>query len=91
MVAIHVEFDTYYVRTYYVDMNITLSIDEKLAERARKRAGVLGKSLNEYIRESLQRLAGEDEMEARISRFHQLSGTGNPKGWTFNRDELHER
>jgi hypothetical protein len=72
-------------------MNITLSIDEKLAERARQKAAVLGKSLNEYTRESLQKLAGEDEMEGWIARFQAISGTGNSMGWKFNRDELHER
>ena len=37
-------------------MNITLSVDEKIIEEARKVATSMGKSLNELIREDLERL-----------------------------------
>ena len=39
-------------------MNVTRSIDEQTVERVRKRAESLGKSLNQVIREYLQKLAG---------------------------------
>ena len=39
-------------------MNLTLSIDEQLLERAREVARQQGKSLNAVIREYLERLAG---------------------------------
>ena len=52
-------FDTYYVRTYTVFMNITLSIDEQTVKRARERLQAVGKSVNEEIREHLRHVAGE--------------------------------
>ena len=44
-------------------MNVTLSIDEQTVARARKRAEALGKSLNQLIRDYLQKLAGGDDPE----------------------------
>jgi hypothetical protein len=72
-------------------MNITLSIDEQLAERAREKAGAMGKSLNQAVRDYLYHLAGGDDAERRIEELHRLSGRGNLRGWRFNRDEIHER
>jgi hypothetical protein len=72
-------------------MNITLSIDEQLASRARKRAQALGKSLNQLIRDYLQKLAGGDDPEQSIEEFRQLSGKGHSRGWRFDRNEIHER
>ncbi len=57
-------------------MNVTLSIDEQTVERARKRAEALGKSLNQLIRDYLQKLAGADDPERWIEEFERLSGTG---------------
>lgn len=72
-------------------MNLTLSVDEQTVERARKRADALGKSLNQLIRDYLQKLAGTDDVEGWIEEFRRLSGTGNSHGQRFNRDETHER
>jgi hypothetical protein len=72
-------------------MNVTLSLDEQTVERARKKAEALGKSLNQLIRDYLQRLAGGDDPEQSIEEFKRLSGQGNSRGWRFNRDEIHER
>ena len=72
-------------------MNITLSIDEQLAARARKRAEVLGNSLNQLVRDYLQKLAGGDDPEQSIEEFRQLSGKGHSRGWRFDRNEIHER
>lgn len=72
-------------------MNVTLSIDEQTVERARKKAEALGKSLNQLIRDYLQKLAGGDDPERSIDEFKRLSGTGHSRGWHFNRDEIHER
>jgi hypothetical protein len=83
--------DTCYVSTYYVLMNITLSIDEQLATRARKRAEAMGKSLNQLVRDYLQTVVGNDDAERSIEEFKHLSGRGNSRGWRFNRDEIHER
>jgi len=72
-------------------MNVTLSIDEQLVVRARKKAEALGKSLNQLIRDYLQTVAGGDDPERSIEEFRRLSGRGNSRGWRFNRDEIHER
>ncbi len=72
-------------------MNLTLSIDEQLVARARKRADALGKSLNQLIRDYLQQVAGGDDVEHSIAEFRRLSGKGHSRGWRFNRDEIHER
>ncbi len=83
--------DTYYVLTYTVFMNVTLSVDEQLLARARQKAEALGKSLNQLIRDYLQTLAGVDDPERSIEEFKRLSGKGNSRGWRFNRDEIHSR
>ncbi len=51
-------------------MNLTLSIDERLVERARKVARAMGKSLNQLVREYLSELTAGDvaEMPAIESR-----------------------
>jgi hypothetical protein len=72
-------------------MNVTLSVDEQLLARARKKAETLGKSLNQLIRDYLQTLAGVDDPERSIEEFRRLSGKGNSRGWRFNRDEIHTR
>lgn len=79
------------MRTYAVFMNVTLSIDEQVVARARKKAEALGKSLNQLIRDYLQRLAGSDDPERSIEEFQRLSGRGHSRGRRFDRDELHER
>jgi hypothetical protein len=72
-------------------MNLTLSIDPQLAERARKKAQALGKTLNQVIREYLEKLAGGDDPEAWGRDLERLSGTGSSRGRRFDRDELHDR
>jgi hypothetical protein len=83
--------DTGYVRTYTVYMNITLSIDEQIVERAREKLRAVGKSLNQEIREHLAHVAGEKEVERANAEFVKRCGKGNSNGWKFNRDELYER
>jgi len=72
-------------------MNITLSIDETLLIKARQVAANMGKSLNQIIREDLERLTQTNQAKADFDEFEALSGQGNSHGWKFNRDELHER
>jgi hypothetical protein len=72
-------------------MNVTLSLDEQLLTRARKKAEALGKSVNQLIRDYLQTLAGVDDPERSIEEFRRLSGKGNSRGWRFNRNEIHSR
>lgn len=79
------------MRTYTVFVNITLSIEDQLVARARKKAAAMGKSLNQLIRDHLQSIVGGDDAERSIDEFRRLSGTGHARGWRFNRDEIHER
>jgi hypothetical protein len=72
-------------------MNVTLSLDDQLVTRARKKAEALGKSLNQLIRDYLQTVAGGDDPERSIEEFKRLSGRGHSRGWRFNRDEIHSR
>jgi Family of unknown function (DUF6364) len=74
-----------------VSVNVTLSIDDQLVARARKKAEALGKSLNQMIRDYLQTVAGGDDPERSIDEFNRLSGQGHSRGWRFNRDEIHDR
>ena len=87
------EIDTVPVCTHYVRMNITLSVDERLVRRARKKANAMGKSLNQLVREYLERLAGSVDSERDVAELRQLSreSRGRSRGWRLNRDELHER
>jgi len=79
------------VCTYTVFMNVTLSIDEQTVARARKKANALGKSLNQLIRDYLQKIAGDDDPERSIEEFERLSGGGHSQGWRFDRNEIHDR
>ena len=70
-------------------MNITLSVDERVAEAARK----MGKSLNQAVRDYLVQLAGEERQTAEWQVWEQrcLSGGGRLQGWKFDRDAVHDR
>ena len=85
--------DTYYVRTYDLGMNVTLSVDDEVIESARERAQALGTSVNQLVREYLERLAGKSDPDADAAEFEKLSrmANGDSRGWKFDRDELHER
>jgi Family of unknown function (DUF6364) len=72
-------------------MHVTLSIDDQIVARARKKADALGKSLNQLIRDYLHKLAGCDDPDRSIEEFRSLSGRGHSRGWRFDRNEIHER
>jgi plasmid stability protein len=74
-------------------MNLTLSVDDEVVHRARRRAEAIGKSMNELVREYLAQLAGESDLDALAAEFRELSKnpTGNSRGWKFNREEIHQR
>lgn len=74
-------------------MNLTLSIDDRLVAEARKVAEARGMSLNQMVREELERLtsrvSGDDlvqQLEAQWAR----EGPGSSE-WRWNREELHDR
>lgn len=74
-------------------MNLTLSVEERLVKRARKKAEAMGKSLNQLVREYLERLVGGDDAERDVEELRRLSdgSKGRSRGWRFSRDEVHER
>lgn len=74
-------------------MNITLSIDEKIAQKARETARLMGKSLNQAVRDYLAQLAKEQELQTKIAEFEASakSSGGRLNGWKFDRDEANER
>ena len=72
-------------------MNLTLSIDDQLLERARKYANEVGTTVNQMVRDHLQSVTREDDVEAWIEEFKSLSGKGHSGGLKFNRDELYDR
>ena len=84
---------TYSVRTYSVSMNLTLSVDEQIVERARTTAAAMGMSLNQAVRNYLGELAGQSSPKADIAEIEHLSlvAGGNRRGWRFDREHLHER
>jgi hypothetical protein len=72
-------------------MNITLSIDEKIVAEAREAAAAMGKSLNEVIREDLERLTRRHRRSQDLAELLALSGQGDARGWRFKRDDLYGR
>ncbi len=81
------------MRTYYVYMNVTLSIDDEVIAEARKRAEAMGTSVNQLVREYLEQLAGKGDRKQAAEEFVRLSreSRGNSNGWKFNREELYDR
>jgi hypothetical protein len=74
------------------NVNLTLSIDEKLLDRAREKLRAAGKTVNQEIREHLQHLAGgDDQLEADLKYLEETAGTGDSKGWKWNREDAYKR
>jgi len=73
-----------------VFVNLTLSIDDQLLERTRKRASEMGTTVNQMVRDYFQTVVGEEDVEAEIAEFKRTSGQGNPGEWKWNRDEIYE-
>jgi antitoxin component of RelBE/YafQ-DinJ toxin-antitoxin module len=72
-------------------MNITLSVDERIAEQARKAAQAMGKSLNQAVRDYLEQLARAEQIVADVQAFEAsaLATPGRMGGWRFDREEAH--
>lgn len=72
-------------------MNLTLSIDEALLERARAVAAGRGKSLNQLVRDLLQAETGMHDGEARARTLDELwaSSTGRSGGVRIRRDDAY--
>ena len=72
-------------------MNVTLSIDEQLLERAREKLRSTGKTVNQEIRDHLLHIAGgDDQLEQDLEFLRTHSGLGNSKGWKYNREDAYE-
>jgi len=74
-------------------MNITLSVDEQVALRAREAARQMGKSLNQVVRDHLEQLAGSARRGQQWAQFEGrcLQSKAQLGDWHFDRDEANER
>ncbi|HVT14871.1 MAG TPA: DUF6364 family protein [Thermoanaerobaculia bacterium] len=74
-------------------MNLTLSVDERLVEEARKVAAAMGKSVNQLVRDYLEQITSKTTVEEDLAELGRLSreSRGNSRGWKFDRDEIHAR
>jgi hypothetical protein len=72
-------------------MNLTLSVDDRLVERAREVARQQGTSLNALIRDFLKGLAGQAAGGEILSEFEAMwAEPGNSGGKPFKREELYD-
>lgn len=73
--------------------NLTLSVDEKTITRAREAAQAMGTSLNQLVRDHIERLSGADQREADHDAFEAraIAGKGRLNGWKFDRDDANAR
>jgi hypothetical protein len=72
---------------------LTLAIDEKLLARARALAGERGMSVNQLIRDYLERLteqSGPGEVMAQLERLWS-EREGRSGGWRWNREEVYDQ
>ncbi len=72
-------------------MTLQLSIDDRIVQGARKVAESMGTSIDQLVRDYLERLTSQQNVDDEIEELRRLSGQGDSRGWKFNRDELHER
>jgi len=72
-------------------MNLTLSIDPRVLEKARATAGTLGLSLNELVRRYLEQVAGTGDQADSLKELPDLCTTrgGHSAGRTWTREDLH--
>jgi predicted HicB family RNase H-like nuclease len=50
-------------------MNITLTVDKRVAEQAASAASAMGKSLDQVVRDYLEQLAGSQQLAAEVRAF----------------------
>ncbi|HMR09783.1 MAG: MerR family transcriptional regulator [Burkholderiaceae bacterium] len=74
-------------------MNITLSVDERIADEARRAARAMGKSLNQAVRDYLEQLARAQQLQEQLDAFEAsaLATPGHLRGWKFDREEANRR
>ena len=81
------------MHTDHVYVNITLSIDDRVIQEARRRAEAMGTSVNQLVREYLERFIATPGVLAAATGFECIlrGDGGNSRGWHFNREDLHRR
>jgi hypothetical protein len=75
--------------------NLTITVDERVLQRARARALERGTSVNAVLSEYLEHYVGADATAHALGEFLNLAaavdaGSGG-EGRTWTRDELHDR
>lgn len=78
-------------------MNLTLSVEDKLVEKAREVAAKQGTSLQALVRQYIETLAGAREGAGLVEQLEEQWRVADrhlkehpPKGYKFNRDDLYE-
>ena len=78
-------------------MNLTLSVDDKLVDKARQVASRQGTSLQALVRQYIETLAGSREGAALVERLEEHWREADkhlrdhpPKSYKFNREALYE-
>ncbi len=74
-------------------MNVTVSVNDEVISRARRRAEALGTSVEQLVREYVEQWAGKVEFAEDADAWEHLSrlAQGDSREWTFNREELYDR
>lgn len=72
-------------------VNLTLSADENSIKRARAAAQAMGTSLNQFLRDQIDRLAGAEQRAREADAYLASAGRGNSRGWKFNRDSIQRK
>lgn len=78
-------------------MNLTLSVDDDLVEKAREVAANQGTSLQALVRKYIESLAGQPSGAELVRRMEEnwreaereLKKNPPPKKWKFNREEIY--
>ena len=75
--------------------NLTLTIDDDVLLRARRRALEHGTSVNALVREYLESFVGADDTvdagRALVALAERASGSSGSRGRRWTRDDVHER
>ena len=74
-------------------MNVTLSVDERVLARARELAHERGTSVNQLIRDYLERITGRSGPSDVMEQIERLwaDQSGRSGGWSWNREEVYDR
>jgi antitoxin component of RelBE/YafQ-DinJ toxin-antitoxin module len=74
-------------------VKISVKVDDRIAEEARKAAQAMGRSLNQVVQDYLEQLAGHPRLETELNAFEAsaMTSPGRRDGWAFDRDEAHRR